>query len=152
MNFEIFTTMKKLFIASLIFFAAAAVFFLFVILRGSNIVSTRNVSILVDGPVSAEAGKALSLKIIIENKNNTALESADILIEYPEGTRTAKNLEEELTRFRSSLGTIAPRETEDSPSPKCLLLKIRLSRAASRIRCCSMASSVIPSRRSCSRR
>lgn len=104
-------TMKRLFIASLIFFGIALLFFLFVILRGSNIVSSRNVSILVDGPASAEAGKEVSLQIVIENKNNTALESSDLLIEFPEGTRVAKNLEEELTRFRKSLGTIAPHKT-----------------------------------------
>lgn len=110
-RFSSFFTMKRLFIASLIFFSCAVAFFLFVTLRGSNIVSTRNVSILVDGPVSAKAGEALSLKVIIENKNNTALEFADLFIEYPEGTRVAKNLEEELTRFRKSLGTIGPRKT-----------------------------------------
>lgn len=104
-------TMKRLFVASLIFFGIALLFFLFVILRGSNIVSSRNVSILVDGPASAEAGKEVSLQIVIENKNNTALESSDLLIEFPEGTRVAKNLEEELTRFRKSLGTIAPHKT-----------------------------------------
>lgn len=106
-----FFTMKKLFIAALIFFGIALLFFLFVILRGSNIVSSRNVSILVDGPTSIKAGEALSLQIVIENKNNTALEFSDLMVEFPQGTRVAKNLEEELTRFRKSLGTIAPRKT-----------------------------------------
>ncbi len=106
-----FFSMKRLFIASLLFFGIALLFFLFVILRGSNIVSSRNVSILVDGPTSVKAGEALSLQVIIENKNNTALEFSDLLIEFPQGTRVAKNLEEELTRFRKSIGTIAPHKT-----------------------------------------
>ncbi|MBI3074605.1 MAG: hypothetical protein HYY92_00075, partial [Parcubacteria group bacterium] len=106
-----FFSMKRLFIASLIFFGIALLFFLFVVLRGSNIVSSRNVSILVDGPTAVKAGEALSLQIVIENKNNTALEFSDLLIVFPQGTRVAKNLEEELTRFRKSLGTIAPHKT-----------------------------------------
>lgn len=106
-----FFTMKKLFIASLVFFGIALLFFLFVILRGSNIVSSRNVSILVDGPASVGAGEEASFRVVIENKNNTALEFSDLLVEFPSGTRVAKNLEEELTRFRTSLGTIGPNKT-----------------------------------------
>lgn len=106
-----FFTMKKLFITSITFFAFAVLFFLFVILRGSNIISTSNVSILVEGPTSVEAGEEVSLQILIENNNNIALEFSDLLIEYPTGTRVTKNLSEELTRFRRSLGTIPAGKT-----------------------------------------
>jgi len=104
-------TMKKLLIAAVLFFGIAVLFFLFVILRGANIVSSKNVSILVDGPASIEAGEEIALKISIENRNNIALEFTDLLVEFPEGTRVAKNLEEELARYRKSLGTIAPGKT-----------------------------------------
>src|SRR3989344_8561464 len=45
-RFSRFFTMKKLFISSLIFFSVAAAFFLFLLLRGSNIVFPPNVSLL----------------------------------------------------------------------------------------------------------
>ena len=110
-SFSDFFTMKKIFIAALVFFGIGLVFFLFVILRGANVVSSRNIAILVDGPVSVKAGEEVSFTIAIENKNNVALEFSDLLIEFPQGTRVGKSLEEELARFRKSLGTIPARDT-----------------------------------------
>ena len=76
-------TMKKLLIAAVLFFGIAVLFFLFVILRGANIVSSKNVSILVDGPASIEAGEEIALKISIENRNNIALEFTHLLFYFP---------------------------------------------------------------------
>ncbi|MBI4117925.1 MAG: hypothetical protein HY455_00030 [Parcubacteria group bacterium] len=94
------------FYASLAFFAVAAVITLFVVLGGANLISTRNVDITITGPVSVEAGEEVPLQISIHNKNSVDLESTDLLIEYPEGTRVAGDLEEALPRTRTSLGVI----------------------------------------------
>jgi len=100
----------KIFFGSIIFFLIAAGVSLFILLGGSNIISSRNVLINITGPVSSPAGEETVLQITIENRNNVPLEFADLLIEYPEGTRVVLNLEQELVRFRKSLGTIGAGE------------------------------------------
>ncbi|MBI4121049.1 MAG: hypothetical protein HY457_02250 [Parcubacteria group bacterium] len=94
------------FYASIAFFAVATLIALFVMLGGTNLISTRNVDITVTGPVSIEAGEEVQLEIAIYNKNSVDLESTDLLIEYPEGTRVAGDIEEVLPRTRTSLGVI----------------------------------------------
>jgi len=105
-----FSFIQKLLLLSITFFVIAAGISSFIFLGGSNIVSSKNVSILVVGPVSVEAGKEFPLQIIVENKNNVSLEFTDLIIEYPEGTRVAGDAEKELLRSRRSLGEIAPGE------------------------------------------
>ena len=106
---------KKFFLISVAFFIIALAVAAFVFLGNSNIVSTRNVDILVSGPVAVPAGEEVQLQIIIENNNSVPLESVDLLIEYPEGTRSAGNLERELTRFRKTLPAINPGEVVKEP-------------------------------------
>lgn len=96
----------KLFITSIIFFVIAVGISLLIFFNGANIVSSKNVDINITGPVSVESGKEFSFQILIENRNNIALEFADLLIEYPEGTRVAGNIEQELSRTREFLETI----------------------------------------------
>ncbi|MEK7179046.1 MAG: hypothetical protein AAB727_02200 [Patescibacteria group bacterium] len=98
----------KFFLGSLIFFIVAVAIVIIVFSGGGNIVSTKNVSIMVTGPVAVPAGEEVSLDVAIENNNTVSLESAELLIEYPSGTRDSRNLEKDLTRSRKSLGTIEP--------------------------------------------
>lgn len=99
-----------IFIASLIFFVISAAVLGFVFLRGTNVVSSENVTIAVSAPASVEAGKAITLQILVENGNTLPLEFSDLLITYPEGTRLAGNVEEQLKRTRISLNTILPNQ------------------------------------------
>jgi len=103
------TFATKLLFAATVFFVIAAGISLFVFLGGTNIISTRNVNIVIAGPVAIPAGEELAYGILIENKNSAALEFTDLLIEYPEGTRSAGDIEQELKRTRMSLGLIEPR-------------------------------------------
>lgn len=98
---------KKFFIFSVLFFVVAAAIAVLVFFSGGNTVSTHNVDILVSGPVATKAGEKVELELLIENNNAVALESADLLIEYPDGTTQAENQREKLTRTRKSLGAIS---------------------------------------------
>ncbi|MEX0651935.1 MAG: hypothetical protein WD509_00465 [Candidatus Paceibacterota bacterium] len=97
-----------------IFFFVSVLFFLGSLLFGSlyflgerNVVSADNIDIQIQGPTAIGGGDALELQISITNKNSTTLELVDLLIEYPEGTRSPDNLGKELTRFRETIGSIA---------------------------------------------
>ncbi len=100
------TFFEKMFITAVVFlmFSIAAVLIAF--LGGTNRVSTANVDISVVGPSSVESGGELSLQIMIKNNNATDLELADLIVEYPRGTRSIDGSEMELNKFRESLDTV----------------------------------------------
>lgn len=97
-----------LLVVAIVFFlgsVAAAVFFFF---GGSTTVSSRNIDIEIQGPATIGGGEELALEVTITNRNATPIEAADLLIEYPEGTRAASDLSVELPRIRESIGVIEP--------------------------------------------
>lgn len=102
----------KLFIFSLIFFIVAlgvAVFFFY---RGSVFVSSRNVDLAISGPAEIKAGEEIFFQVAVINRNNTDLEFAELVMEYPAGARTADSRQSELKRSRLNLGTIKKGETK----------------------------------------
>jgi hypothetical protein len=102
---------KKLFIFSILFFLVAGAVSAYVVLRGQNVVSAKNVNITILGPISVGAGEELSLDIAIANKNSVDLELTDLVIQYPSGTRQAGNTTVDLPRDRITLGNIASGKT-----------------------------------------
>ena len=96
--------------ASLGFFLIAIAFSLYFIYGGSNIVSSRNIDIEVQGPATISGGEELSLQIEITNRNSVSIKLADLLVEYPDGTRSASDISKSLSRHRETLGTLAPGE------------------------------------------
>jgi len=100
-----FTMFQKFFFASIAFFLIALGVAGFIFFSGGNIVSSENVDIVVLGPISVAGGEELSLQISVANKNKADMQNTDIIIEYPEGTRTADG-STSLPRVRKSLDTI----------------------------------------------
>lgn len=80
-------------------------------LGGLNFVSADNVEVSIDGPVSVGGGEELSFDVIVTNNNNEHLENVVMVVEYPSGTRSAENVEEELSRRTQQLNNISPGET-----------------------------------------
>lgn len=101
-----FGWIKWFFIGSIVFFFVTLIVAAFVFLRGGNVVSPDNIAIDIAGPVSIGGGETLALQISVRNNNSVPLELSDLLVEYPNGTRAADNLQKELPRERKSLGTI----------------------------------------------
>lgn len=95
-----------LFISSVVFFLLAILISLFVFFQDSNVVSAENIDIEVSGPIAIPGGEELILQISIVNRNPVDIQFADLIIEYPEGTRSSSDLNIELPRIRESLGTI----------------------------------------------
>ncbi len=106
-----FFSVKNVFIASAGFFVIALGFAAYFIFGGGNVISTKNIDIAISGPVDIAAGETLPLQITITNKNATEIQLADLIIEFPDGTRTDTDLSVPLPRTRESLGTVLSGES-----------------------------------------
>ncbi len=100
------------------FFVGAVVFFIIAILvagyisfSGGNIISSDNISVTVLGQTSAAAGEPISLDINVANRNAVDLQLVDLVIQYPQGTKTADGNNQDLPRDRISLGSISAGQT-----------------------------------------
>lgn len=102
--------LSTLLTASFVFFLLAIGFSSYFIFGGSNTVSSQNIDIVIEGPATVSGGEELSLQIGIVNKNSVPIKLADLLVEYPDGTRSAVDIAKALPRYRESIGTVAPGE------------------------------------------
>ncbi len=95
---------KKFFFFSLLFFLGATGYASHMFFAGGNIVSNKNIDISVLGNTFTAGGEDLSLIIEITNRNNSALDLVDLVVEYPRSS-SASALED-TERIRESLGSI----------------------------------------------
>jgi hypothetical protein len=98
---------KKFFIVAVIFFIGA-IGFSFLKFSNNTAVSSDNINIDVIGNAFTKGGDELSLQIEITNKNNSNLELANLIIEYPKGAED--NITDVVRLPRDSIGTIKPGE------------------------------------------
>ena len=101
-------SLLPLFLGALLFFFAATGFAVYTFLHGGNTVSSANINLNILGPSMIDGGKEATFEITVENRNAAQLELVDLLVEYPEGTRSADDLTVALPRQRISLDTIDP--------------------------------------------
>jgi hypothetical protein len=93
-------------ILTVLFFIGSVSYASYVFLGGSQTISTNDVGINISGPVSVGAGEVLSLDLIIQNNNPVTIEAVDLIIEYPNGTKSAKNMIDPLNRTRERIENI----------------------------------------------
>ncbi len=101
---KIFRPLKTVFILAGLFFLISVSTLLYFWFGGSNIVSSRNIEMEVRGPVYAQGGEIINVDVFIKNKNNTALELANLIIDFPESSFSPEG--EEMKNERYSLGEI----------------------------------------------
>jgi len=99
---------KTILILSIIFFIGALSFAFYVLRNDSNVSSSENIDMSINGLVSVSADEDVNLRVVIENKNLTDLESAELIIVFPSGARGALAGQEKESRIVKSLGTITP--------------------------------------------
>ncbi len=100
--------MKKIFFVALLFFLCAALAAALIYFKGDNFVSTKNLDISVQGPVSIGAGNLVELEVTITNKNNAALDRVNLNITYPSGARNPDDPTKELSNTKEVLEELAP--------------------------------------------
>jgi hypothetical protein len=95
---------------SIVFFIAAAGFFSYYFLfgGGSLSASANNIDIVVNGPPQIQSGEPVELQIVVTNRNSTSLGLAELVITYPQGTRSPTDFATDLQNQRITLGSIEP--------------------------------------------
>lgn len=95
---------KKFFLFSMVFFILASGYAAYMFFAGSNTISADNIDISVLGNTFTSGGEELPLMIEITNRNKSALELVDLLVEYP---KSSGDFSQDTERLRQSLGTIS---------------------------------------------
>lgn len=106
-----FSFLKQILIGSIVLFLVSVGIAAYVFLGNHNIVSTKNILININTPTTVGGGEILPVEISVSNQNNVSLVSADIVVEYPDGTRQSDDLSKTLTRYRESVGPIGVGQT-----------------------------------------
>jgi hypothetical protein len=107
---EQYPLMKKIFYVSLLFFVCAVAAAALIYFKGDNFISTKNLDITVEAPVSVSAGSPVDIEVTITNKNNASLSRVSLAIIYPEGTRSSDDTSDPLLSTKEELEALGPGE------------------------------------------
>ncbi len=97
----------KFFLGAFLFFLAACGVAGYVFYGGGNLISPQNIDLQIITPSLIDGGKAATFQVIATNRNQSDLVLVDMIIDYPEGTRSVSDATQPLTHERQEIGTIA---------------------------------------------
>ncbi len=106
-----FTVGFAIFMFIFFFFVGAGFYTYINLIKGTNTISTNKIEIKVTGPVSVKSGEVSDFIVDITNNNTTELILSDLVIQYPDGSKSPVDRNLDLTNERISIGTIKPGET-----------------------------------------
>jgi len=92
-------------IFSVIFFLGAVGYASYIFISGGQVISADDIEISIVGPVSVGGGKKVSIDVVLQNNSAIGLKSADLIIDYPDGTKRS-DLLTDLRRERITIGDI----------------------------------------------
>jgi hypothetical protein len=95
---------------AVVFFVGATAFFVYYFLFGAGSLpaSPNNISIVISGPPQIQGGDNTELQVVVQNHNRAALQGAELVLSYPQGTRSLVNVATNLYSCNS------PQNTSDS--------------------------------------
>ncbi len=100
----------KVLVGAIIFFILTLLGAGYVIFSKGNIISSDNVNLQVKSPGLIKAGEPARLQFSISNTNKVSLEEAELLVEFPDGTKSPLSLNEDLKRYREVVGEVGSGE------------------------------------------
>lgn len=95
-----------LFFVTFLFFIGASGYGFFKFWKGGSFVVDSGVDLTITGPISIGGGEEFALDIILQNNSLSKIETVDLVVEYPEGTKQANDLKTDLPRTREGLGDV----------------------------------------------
>jgi hypothetical protein len=101
-------------VSMLIFFFGAGLSTIYLYL-GGNEISSDNISLSVDGPLNVGGGEVLNFSVEISNQNTVPMESATLIVKYPQGTRSVGDAPRTIFEQRIPVAEITPGAVENIP-------------------------------------
>lgn len=106
-----FSFLKSIIVLTVILFLGSVGYVAYLLWGGGLVsVSQKNIHLDIKNPVSVEGGKIIEMRMTVKNGNNSALELAELIIEYPQGVVSPEDSETMKSKERFSLGNINPKE------------------------------------------
>lgn len=105
----------KILLAGAGFFVLAIVLSSAFLMFGHTSISGENITISATGPFTIGGGEELPLQVGITNANSVSIESATLIVEYPNGTQSSTEKGKDLFTERLPLQTIKQGETVNVP-------------------------------------
>lgn len=102
-------------LSSIGIFLLVAIFSSLYLFFGANQISGRNISISLNAPVAVAAGDVVPLQISIANQNSVSMESANLILNYPTGTKTNDEQARDLFEERIPLSNLQAGEAINVP-------------------------------------
>ncbi len=93
-------------VVAILFFLGSLGFAAYMFIGGEQIISTDDINIDIVGPVSVGGGDQLSIDVVVQNNSQINMESTNLAIEYPEGTKSS-DLKNDLRRGRIEIGDLS---------------------------------------------
>ncbi len=106
---------KIILFGSLFIFALVALVSGAVLYMGGNQISGENIDVIIDGPNSIRGGDTVDLQIAVTNNNAVSIDSAVLIINYPEGVRGVGEEPSSTYEKRVTIGEITSEETRNIP-------------------------------------
>ncbi|MBM3260980.1 hypothetical protein FJY93_01035 [Candidatus Kaiserbacteria bacterium] len=108
------TFLHGLLMVAALFFTGSILFFAyyFTFGAGSLSASANNIDIIVSGPPQISGGEPTELQVSITNRNRVPLELSQLIVTYPDGTRSVSDLLTPLVSVRQDLQVIQSGETK----------------------------------------
>jgi hypothetical protein len=101
-------------VSLLIFIFGAGLSTLYLYL-GGNEISSDNITLSVDGPLNVGGGEVLDFTVDISNQNTVPMESATLIVKYPQGTRSVGDTPKTIFEQRIPVEEITPGATQNIP-------------------------------------
>jgi hypothetical protein len=105
----------KILIAGFVFFGIALLLSSLFLLFGRNNISGENITMAVTGPFTVGGGEELQMQVGISNGNSVPIDVATLIVEYPNGTKSATQEGKDVFSERLALETIKAGETVNVP-------------------------------------
>lgn len=104
-----------IFVGSLLIFIFVAALSSLYLYFGGNQISNDKIQISMDGPQFIGGGEVMSLQVAVSNQNAVPIESATLILKYPNGTRSVGDSPRNLFEERIPVEDIAPGEVQNVP-------------------------------------
>ncbi|MCA9360696.1 hypothetical protein H6785_01180 [Candidatus Nomurabacteria bacterium] len=100
---------------SVFIFAIVAIVSTLFLYFGGNQISNDNIQVSLSGPQFVGGGEIMSLQVTVDNKNSVPIQSATLILKYPEGTRSVGETPKNLYEERIPISDIAAGEVQTIP-------------------------------------